>query len=252
MKLLISQAEIEGLPEDPRRRFVAIEEICRSRYYDEIAQEEEWPIIRDAQLRYMSTVVATAKYYKIDPICDITIPKRKGWSGEEFGDFVSELQFYTIQLMLDGAEKNSRLSILLEGGTRDRLFTLISHLRDHVRKLDLPTARIDRLVHVIDDFEKELRHPRLQYVAVAALAMVVVSTVADLGGAATTVRELLHKVHETVGLAKEEQNKELASRMVPQTEMKKLEPPRKPKPATPEFGKSRAPALNYLDDDIPF
>lgn len=252
MNLLITQAEIEALPEDPRQRFVGIEEICRKRLYEETGSEQDWSIIQDARLRYMSTVVAAAKYYKIEPISEVELSKKTSWKDDEFNDFVAELQFYTMQLMLESAEKNSRLSILLEGSTRDRLFTLVSHLRDHVRKLDGPEARIDRLVRVIDDFEKELRRPRLQYIAVAALSMVIISSVADLGGAATTITGLVHKVQETVGLAKEEQNKEAASRMLPQAEVKKLAPPR-----TETFGRSapkpKAPAYSSdLDDDIPF
>jgi hypothetical protein len=266
MDFLITQDEIEALPEDARERFVALEAICRKRHYEETAaatREEQWDLIQDSRLRYMSTVVSAAKFLKIEFIKDLEIPKRKQFDNDAYADFVHELQHYVVQLMLEGAERNIRASIVLEGSTRDRLSTLLSHLRDQVKKLDLSPARIDRLVKQIDDFEKDLRNPRLKFTTVAIFTLGVIAGVADLGGATDVVRKLVHQMEEAIGRAKEEQDKEAAGRLLPSGEIRQLTPPRKSEPRTNksqrlepagDFGRSpasRAPR-DDLDDDIPF
>jgi hypothetical protein len=260
--LLITQDEIESLPDDPRERFVRLEEICRRRHYDEIAQEQEWAIIQDSQLKYMSTVVAAAKYLEIEPVCSVEIPLRKNFSHEDFRDFVLQIQLYTVQLMLESAERKNRTAIMLEGSTRDRLLTLTSHLRDQIRKLELPPARIEQLIKRINEFEKELRQPRLRLVTVALVTLAIAGAIADVGGATEVVRKLISQIEETVGKAKDEQDKEAASRLLPSAEVRKLAPP--PKETPPDFGRSSVPAsptrgnsrvpatAGDLDDDIPF
>lgn len=254
MALLITQAEIEDLPEDPRQRFVRIEQICRERHHDDITNESEWGVVQDSRLRYMSTVVAAAKFYKIEPIDKIEIPRKSDWNDDRYQDFVAELEFYTVQLMLEAAETNSRVSLILEGNTRDRLKMLTSHLKDTVRKLNLNPGQIDRLLKMVETFERELAHPRLKFVSVAILALAVVGAVADMGGATKVVRDLINEIETTVGVAKEEQNKEAASKALPAAPPRQLAAPRDEKPSPPKPARPATPPRmsDALDDDIPF
>jgi hypothetical protein len=238
----ISQAEIEQLPENPPERFVGIEEICRNRLYEATEYEQDWAAVQDARLRYMSTVIAAARYLKISPICDIEVPKRSQWDEKDYQDFVSEIHFYIVQLMMAGAERNSSTSIHLQGSTRDRLLTLTSHLREQVRRLDLPSGQIERLIRRIDAFETELQNPKLQFAAIAALSLAIAAGISDVGGAATTIRQLVNQVEETLGIAKDEQDKEAAGRMVQQEIVKQLTPPRK----------NEANKMQELNEDITF
>ena len=246
MDLLITQEEIEDLPENPRERFVQIEQICRKRYYEQISNEEEWGVVQDARLRYMTSVVSAAKYLNIVPISNIEMPRRSNWNDHDFDDFVSDLSFYTMQLMLEGADRKLRTAIFLEGATRDRLRTLTIHLREEVRKLNLPPARIDKLIRQVDKFESDLDSRNLTFIAVGVVTLAVAGAIADVGGAASAVRELVNKIEETVGQAKEEQDRDAASRMIENHEVRQLMPPRthEPLPSPPE------PAS--LDDEIPF
>lgn len=245
MPLLITQAEIEALPPDPRERFVAIEEICRRRYEQNTEGDDvQWSYIQDMRLQYMSGVVAAAKYLGIEPIDRIVIPKKSKWNDDAYEDFINELHFYAMQLALEAADRNTQLSIILQGSTKQRLVTLIEHLREQVRKLDLAPARIDQLLARIDQFERELTKPRLTFTAVAALTIYVTAAIADVGGAATTVRGAMNLIEEAVGTAKEEQDKEAAGRLGI-FEPKKLEPPRPPEEPKPR-------ETYDLNDDIPF
>lgn len=243
MPLLITQAEIEALPPDPRERFVGIEEICRKRYEEAVSTDDvQWNYVQEIRLQYMAGVVSAAKYYGIEPINKITIPRKSDWNDNAYEDFVNELHFYTMQLALQAADRNSQLSITLQGSTRERLSTLTQHLRDQVAKLELPPARIDQLIERINQFERELTKPKLTFAGVAALTIYITAAIADLGGAATTVRGAMNLIEEAVGSAKEEEDKALAGRLGV-FEPKKLEPPR------PEEASAPSPDLN---DDIPF
>ncbi len=195
----------------------------------------------------MATMVATAKHCKIDPIDKMTIPKMSDWNDGAYEDFQNELDFYAVQMALEGADRNSQLSILLQGTTKDRLLTLIAHMREQIRKLDLPPARIDTLLDKLNRFERDLGGPRLNFLAVATLALAVAGAIADVGGAASTIRQLMNQVEEAVGRAKDEQDKAAVTQL-PHFEPKKLEPPRAKQPEARPVQHA-----NFdLDDEIPF
>jgi hypothetical protein len=246
MDLLITPDEIENLPENPQERFVQIEKICRNRYYEHINREEEWNIVQYVRLQYMTLVVPAATYLKIDPISEIEMPRRGNLNDHVFADFVSDLNFYMMQLMLEGADRKLRTAIYLEGPTRERLRTLTSHLRNEVRKLNLPPARIDKLIRQIDQFDQSLESRKLTFVVVGVVALTLAGAIADVDGATTAVRELVNKIEETVGQAKEEQDKDAVDRKIETDEVLKLSPPRTREPALPASNPTD------LDDEIPF
>jgi hypothetical protein len=245
MPLLITQDEIQALPPEPRQRFVAIEEICRRRYEQATLQEDiQWSYVQDMRLQYMSSIVAAAKYLGIEPINRISIPKKSKWNDDAYEDFVNELHFYAMQLALEAADRNSQLSITLQGSTRQRLSTLSEHLREQVKKLDLPKTRVEQLLARIDQFERELTKPRLTFTSVAALTIYLAAAVADLGGAASTVRGAMNLIEEAVGGAKEAEDNEVAG-MLGVYEPRKLEPPRIEEAVV-------AQKTFATEDDIPF
>ncbi len=247
MPVLITQAELENLPAEPRERFVELEEICRNRMHELTSGDEiSWTFVQDIRLQYMSTVVAAAKFYKIEPISHFSVPKRSRWDDGKYDDFVNEVHFYTIQLALEAADRNFTLTVILVGPVRDRLSTLLEHLREQVEKLDLPPARIAYLLARLDDFERAIQKPRLTFSAVAALTVLVTAGVADVGGAAQTIRGVLNLIEETVGTAKEEQDRKHAARLAP-AEQRMLEAPRNPS----EELSPHEETLD-IDDEIPF
>lgn len=241
---LITQDEIEALPEHPRERFVGIESICRRRYQEIISDEEAWPIVQEIRLQYMTAIVGAAKYLKIEPLASMNLPKRTDWDDRVFEDFVAELHFYTVQFMLEGADRSARSSIRLEGTTRDRLSTLTRTLRTEVGKIDLPPPRIDRLARCIDAFEEELTKPKLTLAGVAVMGMTVLAALSDAGGAVESAQKVVRLIQETVGQAKEEQDQEAVSRLRGPEDVRQIESSRRQAPTpTPE---------SDLDDDIPF
>lgn len=248
MDLLITQEEIENFSDNPRERFIQIEQLCRRRHYAQIGNEEIWAIIRDARLRYMTTVIASAKYLNIDPIASIEVPRSSDWTDEYYEDFISDINFYGTQLMLEGADRKLKSAIFLEGSTRARLQTLVKHLREEVRKLDLPPARIDKILGKIEGFEKSLESRKLSYVTVGVVAFTVAGAIADVSGATSAVRDLINKIEEAVGQAKEQQDLEVASRLIEAQEPLKLMAPRREKPGG--YGYGQAP--QDTDDEIPF
>ncbi len=248
----ISQDEIEALPENPRERFVGIESIARRRYEEETRDSDQSNYVQECQLRYMTTVVSAAKYFQIAPISEIAIPKRKNFSWDDYSEFVNELQFYIVQLMLEGAENNVETSIVLRGSAKQRLQTLSSHLRENVRKLDLSPARVESLLRRVDGFDRELENPSLRFVAVAQMALLILGATADIDGASEAVRKLVHQIEEAVGVEKLEQDTEAAGRLPATSVPRQLQPPRAPakNPASPARN-----AENFsadLDDEIPF
>lgn len=242
MPLLITQQEIHALPGDPKLKFVALEEVVRTRYEELVRGEEEWQTVQDARLQYMGEIIGAAKYLRIAPICDMDLPKKSEFSNDAYEDFKGELHFYTMQLALEGADRAATYSIELGGSTKDRLATLSKHLREHVAKLDLPPARIDRLLDRITAFERELEEKRLGFAAVAVLTLTIAGAIADLDGAGSVVRQLINQMEEAVGIAQEEEAKSHAM-LAPPVEPRRLEPPRRSSVEQVSFD---------LNDDIPF
>lgn len=109
---------------------------------EETAGEQEWSTVTDHRVVYISTVLSAAKHLKIEPFLNMDVPRRRNFQDEEFDDFIQDIQFYVTQMMLEAAEANTRTSILLEGATKQRLHTLVSHLRDYVKKLGLSARRL--------------------------------------------------------------------------------------------------------------
>lgn len=243
MPLLITQAEIEGLPSDARQRFVALEEVCRTRYEQLIAHEESWSAVQDARLQYMSTVVGAAKHLGIEPIASLVVPKKSQWDDGAYEDFKNELHFYIIQLALEGAEWNQQHTIELTGSVRARVQTLAAHLRDQLDKLDLPPAKLDKLRAKLAAFENELTAPKISFASIAAISLVVVSVVADVDGAGDAIRKLVTQLQVVLGQAKAEQDADAATKLPRQHPVKQLEPPRRPVAPKEAFD---------LDDEIPF
>lgn len=245
--MLITQEEIETFPEDPKERFVCIEQLCRRRHEESISESDHSDFIRDSRLRYMTTVLSAAKWLNISPICNLDLPSRSRFDYEEYAEFISQIEYYSVQFMLAGAERNSKASIELEGSTRDRLLTLTSHLKEHIKKLDLPKRRYDALLSRINDFEKELSRPRLTFVGFAVLTLAVAGAISDVGGATDVVRKLMSQLQETVGIAKEQQDRKAAANLASRPSILRLVPPTE---------SSRSPLSREtkydLDDDIPF
>ncbi len=248
----ISQDEIEALPENPRERFVGIEGIARRRYEEETRDSDQSNYVQDCQLRYMTTVVSAAKYLQIAPISEIVVPKRKNFSWDDYSEFVNELQFYIVQLMLEGAENNVETSIVLRGSAKQRLQTLSSHLRENVRKLDLSPARVESLLRRIDGFDRELENPRLRFVAVAQMALLILGATADIDGASEAVRKLVHQIEEAVGVERLEQDTEAAGRLPATNVPRQLQPPSAPARNPASSARNAKDLSADLDDEIPF
>ena len=137
----LTQADVLGMPEDPRQRFVEIEALCRKRHADEVRGEQEWSTVVDSRIVYMSTVLSAAKHLRIEPFDGMDMPRKRSFQDDAFDDFIQDIQFYVTQMVLEAAEAHSRTSIVLEGATRQRLQTLVAHLKDQVGKSDCQRAR---------------------------------------------------------------------------------------------------------------
>jgi hypothetical protein len=250
---LVTQAELEAMPEDPQQRFVAFEALCRSRLAENVRNEQEWANITDTRVVYMSTVIGAAKSLRIEPFASMNVPRRKDFADETFDEFIQDIQFYITQLMFIAAESNTRTSIVLGGSTRQRLQTLVAHIRENVGKLDLPPEKMDRLNARINAFESELTNPRLRILTVSLFAIGVIALVADVDGAGSAIGKLVHQIEEAVGKAKDVQDAEAAGRLKAEIEPPKLEAPRNEKPSA----KRRQPvnedfSRSDFDDEIPF
>jgi len=241
----LTQADLDGLPEDPKQRFVAIEALCRTRLYEEVDGEEVWAAITDARLRYMSTVITAARYLKIESLGEMKVPRRSQMDDNEYEDFVQELQCYIVQLMLAASDEKAQVSIVLEGSTRQRLETLLAHVRSQIPNLALSAGKLSKLNSKIDAFERELEGARLQLVAVGVFTLGVAAAISDLSSAGSVIRQLVNQIEETVGLAKETQDEAAAAR-IPNIQPRRLEAPLRAEPVTkPKRG-------GDFDDEIPF
>lgn len=244
---LISQEEIDDLPEDNNFAFMEFVRHCRRRLDDRATQlngndEGDWHIIQDDRQGFMNIVLAAAKRFDIEPFASRPAPYRKNFDVDDYLNFLSDLDHYTTQLVLDRSIRSRAESTALPTVSKDRIRSHLHHLRDAINSSGLNDAQKAALHRKVDEFDAELEKRRINLLAVARLSFEILAIPGAVWASYDVTTKLLTNIMQTVAEAKVVEDDQRKLPLDPKPFA--LMPPRPPGPKT---GYSRD-----LDDEIPF
>lgn len=244
---LIDDETLESLPDEPGLAFVLFERACRASLMQAIQQEDSSSVIETLRLDYMHDVVAAAQHFRIPGLSDFRLPATGNLPWEVFEDFNRRVRFFTTHHRLTAKAQRSRTSVELQGSHKDRIRTLIAHLREAVDKSEMPDWRKDRLRKAMLDFEKALDGRRLNFAQAMTFLALIGAGLHGVGESADGLGKLVHEITVAIGQSKELEDavrKPLPkpAAKAPVYLIEKKDPDR---PAT-TFTRSQ------LDDEIPF
>jgi hypothetical protein len=144
---MITDEEIEQLPEDPELAFVEFEKIMRDRTNGKIgeASQEQWCNADVFYLEYINKVLAAARAYTIDGLKDLQVPSVNSNSYEAYRQIVTDVDFYTIQIRIRHAGRNRQNSVGLDGNTKAKIHSYVQKIRIVLDKAELPESKRDLL-----------------------------------------------------------------------------------------------------------
>lgn len=99
--------------------------------------------------------------------------------------------------------QRSRASVELQPVQKDRIRTLVAHLKLAVDRAEMPDWRKDRLRKSIGDFEKALDGKRLSLASAMVFVGLVGAGLHSLGQGAEGVGKLVHEITVAIGQSKE-------------------------------------------------
>jgi hypothetical protein len=241
---LIDDDTLDALPDDPGMAFVLFERACRASMRNAIEQVESGTVIQGIQLDYMHDVVAAAQYYVIPEIKDFQLPSSGNFSWEVVEQFNRMVRFFTTGYRLRAKEARSRFSVELQPNHKDRIRTLVAHLKTAVDHADMPDWRKDRLRKRIADFEKTLDGKRLNFADAMIFVAAIGAGLHGVGEGAEGMGKVVHEISIAIG-----QSKEVEDETRPVAPRLECAPPIYQIAHTPS---SVTGQRQDLDDEIPF
>lgn len=245
----VNQDELDDLDEDPRMAFMQLVNATQRSLSTKIGaldpeNQYEWQKIEELRYSFMNVVVAAAKRFEIEPFYSMEVPQYSNFRDTDHRQFKSDLDHYVTQLILDNSLRAKRDSVEVLPKTKDQLRTYLSGLKQCIENGNMSAAKREGLLKKLDAFEAELEKRRLNMLAVARLAYLILSVPGTLWASADITHKLTTSIMQTVAEAKaaEDETKQLPA-VAP---AKALSAPRK-------LASSLAsPFDSDLDDDVPF
>jgi hypothetical protein len=228
---MITDEEIEQLPEDPDLAFVEFEKLMRARTTNKVAEtdrdDESYSIREMLYLEYINKVLAAARAYKIDGLKDWEVPKVDSNCWEAYRQFTSDVDFFTMQIRIGHADRNRKNSVGLDGNTKAKIHSYVQKIRSVLDIAELPEEKRDLLFTKLDAFVVEVDKARTSLQAVASVYLSVCTVIGEGFNKLQPVRRFIDSIAALIGKAKEAED---GLRGLPYS-TKQLESPRKLLPA---------------------
>jgi hypothetical protein len=241
---LIDDETLDSLPDDPSMAFVLFERACRTKLREEIEATDNGNSINSLQLDFMHDVVAAAQHWNIPEIKDFRLPATGNFPWERFEEFNRKVRFFVTSYRLQAKSARSQHSVALQDAHRDRIRTLVAHLKTAVDQADMPDWRRDRLRKRIADFEKDLDGRRINFAEAMVFAAALGAGLHGVGEGAEGMGKIIHEIVIAIGQSKEveDETQPQQPRLAPQAPVYQIED----KSSAPSFQRDE------MDDEIPF
>lgn len=245
----ISQDEIDELPEDPRQAFSVFVRTAQRRLAEytrpllRSGEQDDYEEVESARYSFANVVLAAGRRLGIEPFASIEVPKLATYRRADYDQFVADLDHYLTQLALDTTFQSRADSVPLPSVSKDRIRSHLHYLREAVEKSDLTDAKKAKLLQQLDDFATAVEKTRVNYLAVARLAVEIMAIPGALWQSYELTQKLVTNIIQTVAEAKavDDEQRKLPTPPEPYA----ILPPRQPEVRAPQTDGRQL-------DDIPF
>lgn len=254
---LITQDELDDLPEDPSLAFLNFVRHAQGRLTAKLATIDEtdqygWQAANEARLGYMNVIVAAAKRFEIAPFSEMEIPAVANANDETHVQFKFDLDHYLTQLAIGNTIRQRSDSVQLSDKARDRVRQHIDALKECVRNSNLTESKKTNLEKYLTDFEEELNRKRVSLLKITWVGLQMLAIPGSIWASSEVVTKLVTNINRTVAEEKvaEDERPKLPTVEAP----KALLAPRRATvvrdSASSGFGGGAF--SDDLDDDVPF
>jgi hypothetical protein len=231
---------------DPELAFARIEGKLRSRTNELLqAAEQNGGGVFQAQLDYITHVLAAADYYEIKALDRFQIPtysSRTEDIWELYKDVVQTVDYFSVKIKIASANGRRAYSVVLDPAEKEKIRHLAEQIKKAIESSNLATAKRESLLDKLNLFLAEVDKDRTKIQIVSDLMYESAVALGDAAEGAEPAVRLLERVMAFFGLKIQDQ-------------AKRLPPPRKPRQLEPPPRRLPPPAANkgrQTDDDIPF
>jgi hypothetical protein len=238
---MITDEEIEQLPEDPELAFVEFEKIVRERTLESL-KHLSGVDADDCYLAYINKVLGASREYKIDALKNRETPSLNSNLYDVYRKLAADVDFYATQIRIRNVGRNRQNSVGLDGNTKTKIHQYIQKIRIILEKVELPVTKRDALFGKLDAFAAEVDKVRTSLQSIMAIWLEVCT---DIDEGVKKLRPLLRMINSIAVLMGKAKEIEDTLRVLP-LQTAQLEAPRKQLPP---------PTANRMPsdvEDIPF
>jgi hypothetical protein len=226
---MITDEEIEQLPEDPELAFVEFEKILLQRSREILDRASGQQDAEDCYLAYINKVLAAAREYKIDSLKKWDVPSvDSDQLYAAYRQLAANVDFFATQLRIRRAGRNRRNSVGLDGNTKAKIHQYIQKIRTVLNKFELPEPKRDALFSKLDAFALEVDRSRTNLQSVTDVYLTVCTAIGEGFNRLEPVRKFIDSIAALMGKAKETEDS-LRALPAPTNQLefslKQLEPP---------------------------
>lgn len=202
MDNLISDEEIQALPDDLPTRYLGLIRLVRPRFLKRIDSMTGQTGSKPRSLAYwhefQTAMIGYAKGWDIPAIAHCSTPEVHAYSQSDADKFYATLTQYEGEqrAIADQLARQSLVSI--DTKTKAKMLTQVATLREQIDLAGLTIRRARRLHSLLDEFEIELNKGRSSWRIIIGNATMVVALFADFGGATETVTKFPQWVSEQI------------------------------------------------------
>jgi hypothetical protein len=236
---MITDEEIEQLPDDPIVAFIEFEKILRTRTNEilQTASQEQWDNSSDYYIEYMNRVAAAAQEFKIDDLKALRVPPvNRDYSSihADYQQFLTDVDFFTTRFRLRRS-RNRQNSVGLDGNTKARIHAYIQKIRIVLDKAELPESKRDLLFAKLDEFVLEVDKSRTNLQSIATVYLTICTVIGEGFNKLEPVRRFINSIAALMGKAKDTEDS--------------LRTPLQPPQAQLEFPRRQLPAPHSTDEE---
>lgn len=242
----LTDDELAELSDDPELAFVQFERTMRIRLpeAEDAESQEQYGDADSYRLEYMNKVLAAARAYSIDELTHWKVPAAGGRIFDEYRQFISNVDHYTIQIRIRHAPCYRKNSVGLDSPTKSKIHHHIRQIRAVIEEAELPDTKRDTLYEKLNRFALEVDRARTGVGAFAAAFIGVCGAIGQGFENLEPARRWLDSIAGLLGTAKDVEDS-LRPLLTPPSERRRLEPPRNRSSEIPQEAKE-------MDSEIPF
>lgn len=236
---------LNSLPENDDEAFLVVEDYARRDLHIRLDKLGENDSGLDAELSYMSRVLAAVHQYDIFELSHWKLPARiSEYAYRECVNFRDEVGHIVVQRQLGVQRRERKLSVRLDLTDKTKLRQLLEQMRKIVDDADLVVGKKERLYARIHDLQEEIDRDRTRLAQVGAFVIEVMAIAKECDPA-------LRIAERIAGMLGKSKQTEDEHKLPAPAETKRIEPPKTGEPEIAE-PKKHSSFDRDLDAEIPF